>query len=159
LISLIAALAENGVIGRDNALPWRIPADLARFRRLTLGKPVIMGRKTYESIGRPLPQRLNIVLSRRELALPEGAVSVDGPAAAMAAGGDAAETMVIGGAEIYRLFMPLARRLYLTRVHAEVEGDTRFPPFDAAEWREVARERHRTADTDYSFVDLERMTG
>jgi dihydrofolate reductase len=157
LISLIAALAENGVIGRDNALPWRLPADLARFRRLTLGKPVIMGRKTYESIGRPLPQRRNIVLSRQDLALPEGAVRADGPAAALELADGAAETMVIGGAEIYRLFLPLARRLYLTRVHAEIEGDTRFPPLPAAEWREVACERHDATDPAYSFVDLERV--
>jgi dihydrofolate reductase len=156
LISLIAAVAENGVIGRDNGLPWRLPADLQRFRRLTLGKPVIMGRRTWESLGRPLPQRLNIVLSRRPPALPAGVVGAAGPAAALAAAGGAAETMVIGGAEIYRLFLPLAGRLHLTRIHRSVAGDTRFPPFDEAAWREVARERHAGAEFDYSFVDLER---
>jgi dihydrofolate reductase len=159
MISLIAALAENGVIGRGNTLPWRLPADLARFRRLTTGKPVIMGRKTYESIGRPLPNRLNIVLSRRPDALPEGVVSVDSPEAAAAAAEDGprSETMVIGGAEIYRLFLPAAQRLYLTRVHRTVDGDTSFPPFDETEWREISRERHCSPELDYSFVDLERL--
>jgi dihydrofolate reductase len=125
-ISLIVAAAENGVIGRGGELPWRIPSDLKTFRRLTLGKPVIMGRKTYQSIGRPLDGRLNIVVSRDpKLALP-GVTVVSDLATAIAQAGDAPEIMIIGGAEIYRAALALAHRVYLTRVHAQPTGDATF---------------------------------
>jgi dihydrofolate reductase len=161
-ITLIAALAANGVIGRDNALPWHIPADLRRFKALTMGKPVIMGRRTFESIGRPLPGRLNIVMSR---SMPRGervTVVPDMDAAlaeARTTGAD--EAMVIGGGEVFRLFMPLADRLELTEIHLEAEGDVTFPEADPAWWRETGREDH-PAEGDapaYSFVTLDRKNG
>lgn len=158
-ITLIAALAANGVIGRDNALPWHLPADLRRFKALTMGKPVVMGRRTFESIGRPLPGRLNIVMSRR---MPRGervAVVPDIDAAlAEARAAGAEEAMIIGGGEVFRLFMPLADRLELTEVHREAEGDVTFPEPDPALWRETGREDH-PAEGDapaYSFVTLDR---
>ena len=158
-VSLIAAVAENGVIGRNNTLPWRLPADLRHFRRLTLGHPVLLGRRNYESIGRPLPQRTNIVLTRRAGFEAPGCIVVHSLPDALAAAGDAAETFVAGGAEIYAQAYGRAERFYLTRVHAEVPGDTRFPEVDWSQWREVARERHEP-DAEhaypYSFITLER---
>lgn len=140
-IAIIAALADNNVIGRDNQLPWHLPADLRHFRQLTLGKPILMGRRTYESIGKPLPGRLNIVLTRRPDFHPDGVCVVgsfeEGLARAEAEG--AAQCMVIGGADIYMQALPLASRLYLTHVHAEVEGDARFPEVPQGEWRQVDR--------------------
>lgn len=158
-ISLIAALAENGIIGKDNALPWRLPADLKHFRRITTGHPVIMGRRNYESIGRPLPERRNIVMTRRPGYSAPGCTVVASLEAALAAARGAPETFVIGGAEIYAQTLCLAERLYLTLVHARVAGDTVFPALDWTEWRETSRERHE-ADARhsyaYSFVTLER---
>ncbi len=148
-ISLIVAVAENGVIGRGGALPWRMPSDLKTFRRLTLGKPVVMGRKTFDSIGRPLDRRDNIVVTRSAsvsadpdkrlfvvASLDEALVLAQRLAAAAAT----TEVMIIGGAEIYRAALPLADRVYLTRIHAVVEGDATFPDPAPAEWQEVARE-------------------
>ncbi len=159
-ISLIVAVADNGVIGKQNGLPWRLPEDLRRFKALTLGKPIVMGRKTFESIGKPLPGRTNIVVTRQaELALP-GCVVTGSLAAAVAAAGAAEEIMIIGGADIYRQALPLAQRVYLTEVHGAVDGDAGFPGLDAQQWRELAREdypadeRHAHA---YSFVILERQ--
>lgn len=159
IVTLIVAVAEHGVIGQGNALPWHLPGDLQRFKALTLGKPIIMGRKTFDSIGRPLPGRSNIVISRQpELRLP-GCVVVASLPAALTAAGTADEVMIIGGAEIYRQALPLAQRIYLTRVHAAIPGDAVFPALDAAQWRELVREdysadeRHAYA---YSFVTLER---
>lgn len=160
VVALIAAVADNGVIGRDGALPWRIPADLKWFRARTMGHHVVMGRKTWASIGRPLPGRTNVVVSRDpELSLPDGVVLVDGLAAAIeragAAGDD--EVFVIGGGELYRAALPQADRIYLTRIHADVEGDASFPPMDASEWVEVAREPHLDEDPlPFSFCVLER---
>jgi len=164
VVALIAAVADNGVIGRGGALPWRIPADLRWFRERTMGHHVVMGRKTWVSIGRPLPGRTNIVVSRtRDLAVPEGVSVVDGLATAIEratrAGDD--EVFVIGGAELYRAALPQADRIYLTRVHADVEGDTWFPaidpPIDGPAWVEVARESHRDAEPlPFSFCILER---
>lgn len=158
-VSLIAALAENRVIGRNNTLPWRLPADLKRFRRLTTGHPVILGRKNYESIGRPLPERTNIVVTRDRGYRAPGCVVVDSLDAAYAAAGDAAEIFIIGGAELYAQTLARADRLYLTLVHAMVPGDTYFPEFDRAEWVEIERER-REPDADhahaYSFVTYDR---
>ena len=164
-VSLIVAVARNGVIGRAGGLPWQISADLKRFKQLTLGKPVVMGRKTFDSIGRPLPGRTNIVITRDPTYAPAGVVVTHSFEDALAQARDAAralgtdEIAVIGGADIFRLALPLADRLHLTEVHAEVTGDTWFPPFDRAEWRDVSRE-DRDPDTPagpaYSFVVLDR---
>ena len=142
-LALIAAIAANGVIGSDNALPWRLPEDLKRFKALTLGHPVIMGRKTYESIGRPLPGRRNIVVTRNADWRTEGCETAASLEAALAACGGAEEVFVIGGAQLYAAALPLARRLYLTEIRADFPGDARFPAFDRDAWRETSRERHR----------------
>jgi dihydrofolate reductase len=143
-LSLIAAVAANGVIGSDNALPWRLPADLKRFKALTLGHPVIMGRKTHESIGRPLPGRRNIVVSRNAAYGAEGCeVATSLEAALAACQDDDGEVFVIGGAQLYAAALPLAQRLYLTEIHAGFAGDAHFPAFDRNAWRETARERQR----------------
>ncbi len=159
-LSLIAALADNGVIGRDNGLPWRLPADLRHFKALTMGKPILMGRRTCESIGRPLPGRHNIVLSRDPAFRAEGCTVVRSVDEALAAAAGSDELMVIGGAQLYALLLDRADRLYLTLVHAEVEGDARFPEFDRDAWREIGREDFAADENneyDYSFVVLERM--
>lgn len=164
-LALIWAMARNRTIGRNNALPWYLPEDLKYFKRVTLGKPVIMGRKTWESIGRALPGRTNIVISRdagfqaegvrvvqsleQALALAEKISLIDG----------AEEAVVIGGAQIYALALPHADRLYLTQVHADVEGDAHFPPLDLAPWHVVGREDFAAQGSnpyDYSFLILER---
>jgi len=138
-ISLVAALALNSVIGRDGGLPWHLPADLKRFKRLTLGHPILMGRATYESIGRPLPQRRNLVLSRSGFHA-DGVEVFSDLDAAFAAVADVDELMVIGGARVYREALPRADRLYLSVVHGEFEGDTRFPPIDPMAWTVVSTE-------------------
>jgi dihydrofolate reductase len=138
---LIAAVSENNVIGQGNALPWRIPEDLARFKALTLGSTLVMGRKTFESIGRPLPGRTTVVLTRKsDFSAPGVLVAHDRQEAVSLAQGPHA--FVAGGANIYELFLPLAKKLFLTRVHASFEGDTHFPAFDAREWELVSAERH-----------------
>lgn len=149
-LSLIVALAENHVIGRDNKLPWYLPNDLKYFKQVTLGKPVVMGRKTYESIGKPLPGRSNIIITRQADYQPPGANNSVRVVASLEQARELAEdiclidgqdeAMIIGGAEIYTLALPLVDRMYLTEVHAEVEGDARFPEFDRAAWRKVAGE-------------------
>ena len=141
-ISLIVAAADNDVIGADGGLPWRLSDDLRRFKAVTMGKPIIMGRKTWESIGRPLPGRHNIVLTRRGDFDAPGATVAASVGEALAVAGDAAEVMVIGGGEVYALFLPRASRVYLTRVHATVEGDARFPPLGDSEWRLVEEASH-----------------
>ncbi|MBT5570952.1 MAG: dihydrofolate reductase [Alphaproteobacteria bacterium] len=159
ILSLIVAVAENGLIGRDGDLPWRIPADLKFFKNTTMGKPIVMGRKTWQSIGRPLPGRANIVITRDPQFVADGAIVVHDLAAALVAAGDVPELMIIGGAQIYAMAQEHADRVYLTEVHAAPEGDTFLPAFASSEWREVARERH-DADADipaYSFVTLERI--
>jgi dihydrofolate reductase len=145
-VALIAAVAANGVIGRDNRLPWRLPADLRRFKELTMGHALVMGRRTYESIGRPLPGRVTVVLTRDPAFMaPPGALAArsleEALAAAAAATPGAGEVFVAGGAEVYAQALPRADRLYLTRVEAEVEGDARFPDLDPARWRLAAAER------------------
>lgn len=141
-------MARNGVIGRDNRLPWRLPADLAYFKQATLGHPVIMGRRTWESIGRPLPGRLNIVVTRNPGYRAPGATVVASLEAAWAAAGAAEEACVIGGTSLFAEALPEADRIHLTEVDADVPGDTYFPPFDRSQWdgRELARhardERH-----------------
>ena len=153
---LIYARAENGVIGRDNALPWRLPADLKRFKALTIGKPMVMGRKTFESFPAPLPGRRHIVLTRDAQWQAEGAEVAHGVAAALDLTGTG-DVAVIGGAEIYRLFLPLAERVELTEVRGTFDGDTSVPPL-GDEWTEVARETHQ-ADAGrpaFDWVTLER---
>jgi dihydrofolate reductase len=158
MISLIVAASENGVIGRDGDLPWHQSDDLRRFKAVTMGKPIVMGRKTWESIGRPLPGRRNIVVSRQAGLEIEGADVVASPAAAVDVAAGAEEIMIIGGSEIYKLFLPLADRVYLTRVHADVEGDAWFPAL-GEDWRLVSDERHAADDKnehDMSFRLYER---
>ncbi|HUR69017.1 MAG TPA: dihydrofolate reductase [Candidatus Thermoplasmatota archaeon] len=139
-IHIIVAAAENGVIGRDGQMPWRIPEDLKRFKALTMGHPIVMGRKTWESIGRPLPGRENVVITRQKLEL-RGATVVHSLDEALAhvAAREAGDAFVIGGGEIYAQALPRADVVHLTRVHGPFEGDARFPPL-GTEWREVARE-------------------
>ena len=159
MISLIVAVASNGVIGRDGALPWRLSADLKRFKALTMGKPIVMGRLTYESIGKPLPGRQNIVITRRVDYVADGCDVVSSPEAAIELVGDAEEIMIIGGGEIYRAFLPLADRIHLTRVEADTEGDAYFPKLDPATWRETGRESlaaNESNDHDIVFITLER---
>jgi dihydrofolate reductase len=157
-IVVIAAVARNGVIGREGTLPWRLPDDLARFKALTVGAPIVMGRKTYESIGRPLPKRTNVVLSRTAGAI-EGCVVVRTIDDAIAAAGDADTLSVIGGEAVYAAFLPRADRLELTEVEADVEGDARFPDFDRDAFRVTREERHE-ADARHAhafrFVTYER---
>ncbi len=161
-LSLIAAMADNRVIGHENRLPWHLPADLQHFKAITLGKPVLMGRKTWESIGRPLPGRTNIVITRDTGYIAEGCLVAHSLEEAVRAAGEAAEVMVIGGAQLYRQALPLADTLYLTLVHAEIQGDTRFPAWQPGEWRETARVDHEADDRNphaYSFITLERQAG
>jgi dihydrofolate reductase len=164
-IVLLAAVADNGVIGRDNALPFRQSTDLKRFKSITMGKPVLMGRKTYESIGKPLSGRTNIVVSRSPGFAPPGvtvARSLD--TALSAARADAkkrgvGEIIVIGGTDIFVQTMPLADRMEITHVHARPEGDTYFPPIDATQWRAVARSDHPAGPRDeaaFSYVTYNR---
>lgn len=160
-ISLIAAVAANGVIGSENDLPWHLPADLRRFKRLTMGHHLLMGRRTFESIGRALPGRSMVVLSRGQPELPEGVVGADslrkGLELARRSGDD--ECFVAGGAQIYALALPIADRLYLTRIHSEFEGDRHFPSFDETEWVELERQDHEASDETpfgFSFVTLDR---
>jgi dihydrofolate reductase len=159
LVSVIVAMAQNGVIGRDNALPWRLPRDLKRFRSFTLGKPVLMGRKTFESIGKPLAGRDNLVLTRDRSWLAPGVIAVHSVEEALMQAGASAELVVIGGAEIYRLVLPFARRMYLTHVHADVPGDTFFPDFDPTQWDDVEYSME-PADAEHAypvtFMTLER---
>jgi dihydrofolate reductase len=160
-LELVVAVADNDVIGRGNELPWRLPADLRRFKTLTLGRPVLMGRRTYESIGKALPGRHNIVLSRSSSGFAAGDCTVvRNLDDALAAAEVAPVLMVIGGAEVYRQCLPLANRIHLTLVHARIEGgDTFFGDWRTAAWRESFRERHEAGDGNscaYSFVTLER---
>lgn len=164
-IIFVVARADNGVIGRDGRLPWHIPADLQHFKRLTVGKPVVMGRKTYDSIGKPLPRRTNIVVTRDPAWVRDGVVVAhDIPNALALAYEDALRTgvdevAIIGGGELFQLLMPQAHRIYLTEVHGTFEGDAVFDLDPALGWREVDRVRH-AAETpggpDFSFVTLER---
>ena len=153
---LIYARAANGTIGRDNALPWRIPADLKHFKALTMGKPMIMGRKTFDSFGKPLPGRRHIVLTRDRAWQAEGAEPVHTVEQALAVAGEG-EVAVVGGAEIYAQFLPLANRIELTEVHGSFDGDTHMPTL-GDEWRETAREDHPAQDDipGCSFVTLRR---
>jgi dihydrofolate reductase len=159
-ISFVLARADNGVIGANNAIPWRIPEDMKRFKALTMGKPIVMGRKTWDSFPkRPLPGRTNIVITRNTNWRADGAFVVHAldEALARAQSENPAEIAVIGGAEIWKLALPLASRIHLTEVHMDAQGDVSIPAFDVALWREKNREDHVTADgLRYSYVTLER---
>lgn len=158
-IVLIAAMAENRVIGRDNQLPWRLSADLKHFKTLTMGKPIVMGRKTWESIGRPLPGRENIVVTRDTGYKAEGCQVVHTVDQALDIAGESEELMIIGGAGLYQQTLGRADRIYLTRVKAEVDGDVWFPEIDPQQWHEVECESHSADENneyEYDFVTLER---
>ena len=141
-VTLVVAAAENDAIGRGNALPWHLPDDLKHFKRVTLGKPVLMGRKTFDSIGKPLPGRVNIVVTRDANYHRDGVVVVHDLDAALRAAGDAPEIMGVGGADLFRALLPRATRVHLTRVHARVDGDVFWPGLDASAWQRVASEPH-----------------
>lgn len=156
-LSIIAAMARDRVIGIQNRLPWHLPEDLAHFRRLTLGHHIIMGRRTFESIGYPLPGRATVIVTRDAGFRPPGCVSAASLEGAIAACGDDPEVFFVGGAQLYAQALPLARRLYLTEIDADFPGDAWFPEFDRAAWRETAREAHVAASgLAYAFVTLER---
>lgn len=165
-LALVVAVAENGVIGREGALPWHLSSDLKRFRALTWGKPILMGRRTFESIGKPLPGRISIVLSTDpDFVVPEGVVKVPDLAAARDAAAAAAralgadEAMVIGGHRVFADTLPLARVLHLTEVHLSPAGDVLFPAFDRSQWRETHREgplQGPRDDAPFTYVTLER---
>ena len=146
MISIVVAMSTNRVIGADGELPWKISDDLKRFKALTMGKPIVMGRLTWESIGRPLPGRQNIVITRQTGFVAQGCDVVASPAAALEIANDAAEIMIIGGSQIYELFLPKAAHLHVTQVHAEIDGDAFFPPISEAEWRLTDTEAHAASE-------------
>ena len=161
-LCLVAAVADNGVIGRGLALPWHLPADLAHFRRLTLDRCILMGRRTWDSLPGPLPRRRHLVLTRDPDFSPAGATPVGSLALALAAVDGEAELMVVGGATLYALALPLASRFHLTRVHAEPVGDTRFPPWDPTDWHESTRHHHPVDARNpiaMTFLELHRIRG
>jgi len=159
MISIVVAMDRNRLIGADNALPWRLPADLRRFKQITMGQPIVMGRKTHESIGKVLPGRENIVISSNESYRSEGCTIVDSYDSALAAAGDADEVMVVGGATLYQQALPQTQCIYLTRVNHEFEGDTWFPELEQKDWIEIIRDDY-PADAEnpypYSFITMER---
>jgi len=164
--SLIVAVTENGVIGKDNDMPWKISSDLQYFKKVTMHKPIVMGRKTFQSIGKPLPGRVNIVITRDTKFAEEGVITAHSVemaldvAKSMAEVKGLKEVMVIGGAQIYALCLPEADRLYFTRIHADIEGDAHFPELDPKEWLEYSREDHKAGEKDshdYSFIVLDRV--
>lgn len=160
LISIVVVMAKNGVIGLDNRLPWHLPADLAHFKDVTMGKPMVMGRKTWESLPGLLPGRRHIVITRDRSYRADGCTLVHSLDQALEAVVGAPEVMVVGGGAIYKESLPRADRLYLTLVDAEVTGDTRFPEIDFGEWRELRREPHPADERNayaFTFMDLERI--
>ncbi len=160
MISLIAAVARHGVIGGDNRLLWHIKEDLQRFKRITTGHPVVMGRRTFESLGRPLPGRLNVVITRCADFAPEGCRTVASVEEALALFTPQQEVFIIGGEQIYRQTISQADRLYITEVDADYRGDTFFPAIDPAEWRETMRENHTCGEVfahPFAFVDYVRV--
>lgn len=164
MISIIVATAENGVIGKDNQLLWKLSADLKQFRVLTTGHSVIMGRKTFESIGRPLPNRTNIVISRqKDLVLPEGVLKVNSLEAAIETAENHAgneEIFIIGGGNVYEQALKITDKIYLTEVKASIEGDAFFSALDTNEWKEISRISHQKDDKneyDFDFVELVRL--
>jgi dihydrofolate reductase len=161
-ISLISAMAHNRVIGHENRLPWHLPADLQHFKAVTMGKPMVMGRKTWESLPGRLPGRPHIVVTRNVDYRAQGARVVHSLEQGFDAAGDVEEIMVVGGANLYAQALPHARRMYLTCIDADIEGDARFPEFDEREWRKVSTEIHSADDRnpyDYQFLVLEKPAG
>lgn len=159
-LSIIVAMDARRVIGYENRLPWHLPADLKHFRQLTMGKPILMGRRTWESIGRPLPGRINIVITRDPAYTAEGCIVVHSVEEALRAAAGHDEVMLIGGEQLYRQLLPRADRLYITQVDGEFPGDAWFPELDAAEWREVACSAHAPDERNaYAcrFITLERV--
>lgn len=159
-VSIIAAVSDNNVIGQDSGLPWRILADMQHFKRLTMGKPVIMGRKTFQTMNKPLFGRKNIILTRREDYTVPGCTVAHALEDALEAAEGADEVMIAGGEAVYRATLPFAHRMYLTLVHASFTGDTYFPEWNREEWREIEREDHAGTDAPYaySFLTFERMS-
>ncbi|HHF3084160.1 TPA: type 3 dihydrofolate reductase [Vibrio diabolicus] len=158
IISMIAAMADNRIIGKDNQMPWHLPADFAWFKRCTMGKPVVMGRKTYESIGRPLPGRLNIVISRDETLKIEGVTTVTSIEQALDVAGDAEEVMIIGGGAIYAACLPMANKLYITHIEAAIDGDTQFPDW-GDQFKETYSETYQADEKNaynMRFTELEK---
>jgi dihydrofolate reductase len=158
-ISLIAAMGKNRVIGKDNKLLWKLPKDMKRFRTLTSKKPIIMGRKTYESIGRPLPNRTNIIITRDKNYKVQGCVVVHTIDESLDSAKDSDEVMIIGGCQIYKEFLPKANKMYLTYVDGEFEADAYFPEFNEDEWKVILKENHKKDEYhnfDFTFVNLER---
>ncbi|MEH6459544.1 dihydrofolate reductase [Chitinimonas sp. JJ19] len=156
MLSLIAALAQNRTVGINNTLPWHLPDDLKYFKATTSGHPIIMGRKTYDSIGRPLPNRHNIVVTRDPIWRADGVTVVHSMEDAMKAAGEANEVFLIGGATLYALALPYADRLYLTEIEAEIEGDAFFPEWPRNKFTEISREPKQGPDFAYSFVVYQR---
>jgi dihydrofolate reductase len=157
-LTLVVAYSQNRTIGRDNTLPWKLPGDLAHFKRTTLGRPIVMGRKTWESLGRPLPGRRNIVISRNTAYEAQGAQVVPDMAAALAACDGESEVFVIGGAQIYAAVLASAHRIVATEVKAQVEGDAFFPYLPSFEWRETSRQPQPEENGyAYDFVEYERI--
>jgi dihydrofolate reductase len=156
--SLVVAVARNGVIGRDNALPWRLPADLAHFKRVTMGHPVVMGRRTYESIGKPLPGRANIVVTHDRGYSAPGCTVVHSLDDAWRAAGDAQEVSIIGGTTLFAETLPIADVIHLTEVLADVPGDTFFPPFDRGEWVEKEIARHPADEKNHYPIRILELT-
>lgn len=160
-ISIIAAMADNRVIGNNNQLPWHLSADLKHFKKITMGKAIIMGRKTYTSIGKPLPGRRNIIITRQKNLHLEGCDVVNCIDSALNAAVDSSEAMIIGGANLYQQVLPLANYMYLTLIHKTFEGDAYFPEWDTSQWQETKRQdiSDENLDFDYSFVELQRNQG
>ncbi len=159
IISIIAAMGNGRVIGINNQLPWKLPADMKFFRSTTMGKPILMGRKTYESIGKPLPGRTNIIITRNSNFHAEGCIVSHSIEEALQQAKASEEVMVIGGASLYRQILPLAQRFYLTKVHADFEGDSYFPEFDLKEWTTTERTDHAMDEDnpyDYSFIVMDK---
>ena len=159
-IAIIVAMSQNRIIGIDNDLPWHLPEDMKHFVKVTMGKPIIMGRRTHESIGRALPGRRNIVLTRNDKFAPEGCEVFHSLADALAALHDVPEVMIVGGAALYLEALPLCARLYMTEVDADTTGDVYFPEFECSAWREVSSERHAAHAEhayDYCFRVLDRI--
>lgn len=160
MISLIVAMTYQRVIGQANQLPWHLPADLQYFKATTLHKPIVMGRKTYESIGKPLPQRNNVILTHDTAYQAPGCQVIHQPSEIFNLTSPGDEIMVIGGASIYQVYLPLVQRIYLTLIDAEIKGDTFFPVYDEAQWKQVSVETHLPDEKNvypYQFVVLERI--
>lgn len=157
IISIIAAMGRNKVIGKNNCLPWKLPADMKRFKELTMAKPVIMGRKTFESIKKPLPNRKNIIITRDKDYQAENCIIVHSVKEALKSTEGNEETMIIGGAEIFKEFLPMANKMYLTLIDEVFEGDAYFPDYNESDWKEVYKEEYESDGYKYAFVNLERI--